>query len=53
MKLFTKRLESMQPGDVDFDVGGPRRPSWEELEDAPGVIQNASLFSVPYGDEIN
>ena len=37
--------DEWQPDDIDFDVEGPRRPSWDKLEGALDVIQNTSLSS--------
>ena len=37
--------DELQPGDIDFDIEGPKRASGDELEGALDAIQNASLFS--------
>lgn len=41
--------DELQPGDIDFDIECPKRPSWDELEGALYAIQNASLVSSQHG----
>ena len=41
--------DELQPGDIDFDIEDPTRPSWDELEGALDTIQNAFLFSSQHG----
>lgn len=45
--------DELQLGDIDFDIEGPKRSSWDELEVALDAIQNASLSSSQHGEEIN
>ena len=52
-KNYSVDDDKLQAGDVDFDIEGPKWPSWNEWKGALYAIQDASLFSSQYREERN
>ena len=41
--------DKLQPGDIDFGIKGPKRPSWDELKEVLDAIQNAESLQMHQG----